>query len=246
MISDVLSVSMPLALWLLWLFAPAQPACPAGMRLVEGDHYDKVAYECRDVKWGYCSAYAPGLARASGRKTHERVCVDEYEGPNVSGEKPVVMLTGAAATAFCAERGKRLCTESEWETACEGPAMLPFGYGWSVDHAVCNTGKVWRPVNAHALLREGDDKRAEELARVWQGEPSGARPGCVSPSGVHDMVGNVEEWVTATRFPGHPPVLMGGHWAKPWSSCRDTNTAHATDPFFTYYEVGVRCCQDPH
>ena len=224
--------------------APAD-ACPEGMRLVDGDHWDRVDQTCEKVKWGFCWSYVPGAARGSGRKTHERVCMDEFEGPNTPGKDPVVMLTGKEAAGFCARQGKRRCTEYEWETACEGPAMLPYGSGWSVDHAACNTGKSWRPINAHALLLEGEEARARELAKVWQGEPSGSRPACVSPYGVHDMVGNVEEWVMATRYPGHPPVLMGGHWAKPWSACRDTNFAHAKDPAFTYYEVGVRCCKDP-
>src|SRR5262245_56055240 len=106
---------MPLTL-LLPIVLGAPPAvsgavCPGGMRLVEGDHYDRVDYECREVKWGFCASYVPGVARASGRHTHERVCMDEYEAPNAPGAVPIVMRTGAEAASFCEQRGKRLCTE---------------------------------------------------------------------------------------------------------------------------------------
>jgi len=109
---------------------------------------------------------------------------------------------------------------------------------------VCNTGRTWRAFNAEVLLYGTKEASQRELDRLWQGDPSGAREGCVSPSGVRDMVGNVEEWVTASRYhKNRPQVLAGGHWAKPWSSCRDTNFAH--EPFFRFYEVGFRCCADP-
>lgn len=213
------------------------------MRLVEGDHWDRVDYECNGIKWGMCASYKPGFAQASGKVTHERVCMDEFEAPNARGAKPIVMLTASQAIAWCEQRGKRLCSEYEWETACEGPEKLPYGYGWSND-GTCNFDKPWRPPNAFVLLHGTPQEEQRELDRLWQGEPSGTRDGCVTSYGVHDMVGNVEEWITSSRIPGSRPVLAGGHWAKSWSQCRDTNFAHIGDPAFTYYEVGLRCCQD--
>ena len=219
-------------------------SCPAGMRLVEGTHPDRIEYECNAVKWGMCSGYRPGVALESGPVTHERVCMDEFEAPNVRGQRPIVMLTGTQAVAWCSAHGKRLCSEAEWEVACDGPERLPYGYGWTVD-GTCNQEKPWRSPDAFVLLRGTPDESARELAKLWQGEVSGARAGCVTAAGVHDMVGNVEEWVSATRIAGRRPVLVGGHWAKPWSQCRDPNYAHVGDVAFTYYEVGLRCCEDP-
>ncbi len=37
--------------------------------------------------------------------------------------------------------------------------------------------------------------RPEEIARLDQRDPSGTRESCVSPYGVHDMTGGVDEWV---------------------------------------------------
>ena len=41
--------------------------------------------------------------------------------PNVRGQKPFVMKSFEAAEKWCRERGKRVCTEQEWELGCEGP-----------------------------------------------------------------------------------------------------------------------------
>jgi sulfatase modifying factor 1 len=249
MLLSVLSPLTPFAMFLAGIFgspgegSAAPSACPDGMRLVEGDHEGRIDYQCSALKWGMCAGYTPGFNPASGTRTHERVCMDEYEAPNVKGQKPLVMLTASEGVAWCAARGKRLCTEFEWELACEGPQRLPYGYGWSVD-GTCNQEKPWRAPNAMILIHGTPEESQREVDRLWQGEPSGARPGCETAYGIKDMVGNVEEWVKGDRDARKPPVLMGGHWAKSWSQCRDTNFAHVTDPAFTYYEVGLRCCED--
>ena len=33
-----------------------------------------------------------------------------------------------------------------------------------------------------------------ELSRLWQADPIGSHPGCVSAFGAYDMSGNVDEW----------------------------------------------------
>jgi hypothetical protein len=47
--------------------------------------------------------------------------IDRDLFPNRPGERPLVGLDRAAAQAKCQERGRRLCTEVEWERACKGP-----------------------------------------------------------------------------------------------------------------------------
>lgn len=47
--------------------------------------------------------------------------IDRDLFPNRPGEPPLLGLGRAAAAAKCAERGRRLCTEVEWERACKGP-----------------------------------------------------------------------------------------------------------------------------
>ena len=225
--------------------APAEASnpCPADMKLVEHDHFDEIEHDCTDQRGKYCFAFAPGVTHTkSPAPDHERFCMDTFEAPNQQGAPPIVMKTGNEAAAWCESKGKRLCNEAEWETACEGPDMKPWVYGWKADPEPCNSGKTWRQFDERALASGGDTAEAE-VKRLWQGEPSGARSKCVSAYGVYDLVGNVEEWVTARPNRPFKMALMGGFWAKPWTGCRGTNDAH--EPGFRFYEVGFRCCKDP-
>ena len=236
------------------LSAPAAPAldpgpsplCPKDMRLVVGTHYDEMEHLCidtrRDTKDTHCFAYHEGLSAEEGKVTPIRVCMDQFEAPNIRGEKPFVMKSFKSAKKWCGARKKRVCTEEEWEMACEGEEHRPLAYGWHVDATLCNSNKQWRPFDVKKLYSDGDDAD-KEVERLWQGAPSGAYQTCVSPFGVYDMMGNVEEWVAARATRKFPGALMGGFWAKPWTGCRGTNDAH--EPSFTFYETGFRCCADP-
>jgi formylglycine-generating enzyme required for sulfatase activity len=218
------------------------PACPPDTRLVEGDHDDDMERLCLEVKGNRCWSYEPHAVSTQGPRKHVRVCMDQYEAPNRAGARPIVMRDYHQATRWCNERGKRLCTEEEFETACEGPDLLPYFYGWRVDGAVCNTSRGWRAFDARALDAGGERAR-KEVERLWQGSPSGRYERCRTRDGIHDLLGNVEEWVVSRAGRRHPGALMGGFWAKPWVGCRGTNDAHP--PSFVFYEVGWRCCADP-
>ena len=241
-----------LALGLLYLPAGPRldpgpsPECPDDMRLVAGTHYDEVQHLCvdprRDTKDTHCFAYWEGLTGAEGPVTEIRVCMDQFEAPNRRGEKPFVMRSYEMAQKWCKQRGKRTCTEQEWELACEGPEHRPLAYGWQVDAKLCNSDKQWRAFDVKALAAGGEVSRAE-VDKLWQGAPSGRYATCVSSFGIFDMMGNVEEWVTTRRSRRFPGALMGGFWAKPWTGCRGTNDAH--EPTFTFYETGFRCYAAP-
>jgi formylglycine-generating enzyme len=64
----------------------------------------------------------------------------------------------------------------------------------------------------------------------------------VSPFGVHDMTGNVDEWVVNES--GHPykSGLKGGYWGPVRTRCRPMTTAHYEE--FIFYQIGFRCCGD--
>jgi hypothetical protein len=44
----------------------------------------------------------------------EDFCIDTFEAPNQAGALPLVMYTYHEATAWCAQRAKRLCFDDEW------------------------------------------------------------------------------------------------------------------------------------
>jgi formylglycine-generating enzyme required for sulfatase activity len=219
-----------------------ESACPDDMRLVDHPHYDVIDRICTDRRDGkHCFAYQPGSNKPRGEPEHLRFCMDAFEAPNKKGAKPLVMQSSVDGSEWCGARGKRLCREVEFESACEGPDLLPWSYGWSADGEACNSGKPWRPFHAEVLY-EKNDEAARELERLWQGEPAGSRARCATKEGVFDLVGNVEEWVTSRQGRKWPVTLIGGFWSKPWTGCRGANDAH--EPTFRFYETGFRCCKD--
>lgn len=220
--------------------------CPSDMRLVSGTHHDEVHFYCtspfQDLKDQKCMGYFEGISAYEGPTTQVRVCMDQFEAPNKKGARPFVMKSYKSALKWCGDRHKRPCSEQEWETACEGPKVLPYSYGWTVDKKICNSDKQWKPVD-FAKFGKIDEESEREAERLWQGAPSGRYARCASSFGVFDLNGNVEEWVTTRAGRKHKGALMGGFWAKPWTGCRGTNDAH--EPGFVFYETGFRCCADP-
>ncbi len=214
------------------------------MRLVTGTHYEQVQRFCLRFEKGQCWDYHEGLVALESKITPVAVCMDRFEWPNQKGAKPPVMMRFGEATDQCKAIGKRLCSEFEWELACEGPETRPYPYGWSHVANACINDKRYRPYSQRALSSSDAKVRDAETKRLYQAEPSGSRPTCTSPFGVVDMVGNVEEWVMTSR-PQWPHVssLKGGYWSKAWSGCRGTNDSHG--PMFRFYEIGFRCCTEP-
>ncbi len=234
-------------MWLETLLAYqlSAPVCPDDTVRVTGTHWERIQRVCRKTKWSAkCLEYQPELVLLEPRATPIDVCMDRFEWPNKKGENPVVMLRFGDAEDSCRSVGKRLCSEFEWELACEGPAHWPWPYGWKQVPGTCNADKPYRAYDEAKINSSNDAVRNAEVQRLWQGEPSGSRPGCVSPFGVFDLPGNVEEWVSTSRKEWPlPSSLKGGFWSKPWAGCRGTNERHGGQ--FRYYEIGFRCCKDP-
>ena len=75
---------------------------------------------------------------------HKHFCIDreEYTDGNTKNDAgedlPVVRKSWLDAKSICEARGARLCKESEWELACEGPDISPYPYGWKRDSTLCN------------------------------------------------------------------------------------------------------------
>lgn len=214
--------------------APAA-ACPAGMALVDGEYCPEPVFNCLD--WidppgeyheYRCAKYAKPTCR-SPKRTSLRFCIDELEHTKPGEKLPEAHHSWTSAAAVCAAEGKRLCTEPEWQFACEGPDMHPYPYGDGLtrDATACNIDRQ-------------NLGRANHLTDYR--EPSGSRPRCVSPFGVHDMSGNVEEWATQE----HPPdpkdrsTMKGAWWLPGRNTCRARTVGHGE--IYEGSQVGVRCC----
>jgi sulfatase modifying factor 1 len=167
-------------------------------------------------------------------------CMDTYEFPNVKGELPKVFVSYNEAKGVCNSLGKRLCTETEWIFACEGEEGLPYPYGYERDANACNIDHKWIDPDIKAL--QDSKRRDNELKRLWQGVRSGSMEACVSPFGIHDMTGNIDELTTSVRKAGHRSILKGGYWSTVRNRCRPSTRIHNEN--FAFYQQGLRCCTD--
>jgi sulfatase-modifying factor enzyme 1 len=226
------------------LVEPPSGACPTGMVEVDGDYCPNVEQKC--LRWldpetkQRCAEFAP-TSSCKGKQIHKHFCIDRFEYPNVQGEKPAVMKTWLDAKATCSAEGKHLCGDSEWTLACEGRERLPYPYGYTRSDAACNIDKPHPEVDEAAMANPA--RRDAEVARLDQRDPSGAREACVSPYGVYDMTGNVDEWVVNESGKPYKSGLKGGYWGPVRDRCRPMTIAH--DEEFSFYQIGFRCCGDP-
>lgn len=176
-------------------------------------------------------------------------CIDRFEAPNEKGQKPPLMQSALDGEAWCAERGKRLCRESEWNRACMGERGFDFPYGAKWERGVCNDDKTWKPPRWGAIRSHPSEASRKEAARLDQSEPAGSREGCASPDGAFDLTGNAAEWVVRTEDndTNYDHVVKGCYWARCYRpphtpSCDYVNWMHQGAE--RSYEMGFRCCKD--
>jgi len=193
-----------------------------------------------------CLRFAEPSVCVSKKRRTLRFCIDRHEWPNHKGELPAVLVSWHDARKACRDAGKRLCTPDEFNFACEGEQMLPYPYGFVRDASKCNIDRPYRRREHKLLPWQSCQQDATCRARfeaLDQRVPSGSMPDCVSPFGVYDMTGNVNEWV---ERPGQKAPtrsgLKGGWWGPVRCRCRPMTTFHKEDDYG--YEAGFRCCQD--
>ncbi len=189
--------------------------CPKGMNWVSGEYCPK-------------RALLPDGCRVGAR--HLGVCMDAFEYPNQVGVVPAVMISYRQAESLCTGEGKRLCTDSEWTLACRTPE----------EPSACNHGHATAETRPARLWRRAEV--AGELAAIDARRPSGVSA-CVSPSGVYDLPGNVQEWVTSERGGAYAAALKGGSYNQSSIDCeRSVQTRLVNNG---YPNTGFRCCAEP-
>ena len=234
--------------------APAEPPpeCPKGMVHVKKSFCTNMQRTCvkteRDKanNLTICHRFKEGAQKCVGKRIELDFCIDEYEYPNKKGGHPPWMVDWYDAMGSCAALGKRLCYESEWVAACEGPDEKPFPHGWVRDPKKCNIDNKWINPSLKKVYSKDPSVSGPELKRLDQSVPSGSMPECVSDYGVYDLTGNMDEWAHADRDrPTERAVfaaLKGGAWGHVRNACRPVTTSH--EPEFRYYFVTFRCCKD--
>lgn len=167
---------------------------------------------------------------------------------------PVAQITWYGARQYCETLGKSLPTEAQWEAAAHGLTSLPGAlrsrWPWGSEPPRCD-GVVVARVDNGACKRPNPGP-----------DPVGRAPQDVTPQGVHDLGGNVREWVLdvfAVPYPDcgpcrdpvvqavHPGVqgsgyrvVRGGNWVqnplRARSVARSRNDESGASP-----SIGFRC-----
>jgi len=154
-----------------------------------------------------------------------------------AGRCPPIALTGepgralggmsrADAEAYCAFRGGRLPTDDEWTFAAAGGASRR--YPWGDTGAVCRRG-AWGLVEGPCGFGFVDP------------ELTGAHPDGATSTGLHDLAGNVAEWVASD---GPKGLVRGGSFATSLATDLRTWSGHSLPASTHSPEVGARCAYD--
>jgi iron(II)-dependent oxidoreductase len=153
-------------------------------------------------------------------------------------DHPVHGVSRTGARRYCAWTRKRLPTEAEWELAArfDPETKKTRTYPW---------GDTFEPRRANCAEDDCQDGFVETA-------PVGSFPSGATPAGVHDLAGNVFEWVegcyTASYAPGAPceeaegGVIRGFYFVSPAGSMRASRRNAAQDT--TSPGVGFRCARD--
>jgi formylglycine-generating enzyme required for sulfatase activity len=144
--------------------------------------------------------------------------MDLYPYPNEAGKPAKLNVNWHEAKKLCEARGRRLCTELEWERACKGPKNTTFMWGDGFKKGQCD-GQTDHATNK--------------------------RSNCKSAFGVMDMIGVALEWTGSDWERGTrtgDKVVRGARAEKvSWLSARCAHS-RKRDPNVTYDNVGFRCC----
>jgi len=135
------------------------------------------------------------------------------------------------AEEFCERRGGRLPTEDEWIVAATAGAGPTRRYPWGDTGAVCRRAAWGLSVGPCAAGADGPDT-------------VGAHPDGDSPFGLHDLAGNVAEWVGPGEG-GGPGVAKGGCWQSALASDLRVWARLELAPGTRDSRVGLRCAYPP-
>jgi formylglycine-generating enzyme required for sulfatase activity len=173
--------------------------------------------------------YDPG---AGERAEQAKVCIDQYEYPNIPCEYPLIYARADEALALCQAVGKRLCDAHEWEGGCAG-ALKPADqeYTWGErrlqQEYLHNKDReiVWAygKTKDHTKCATGSKKSPKCFASGWEcgsnTYPAGAFLECKSTLGVYDQHGNAAEHMNLPLVPeelgsrgGSGDTEMKGSW----------------------------------
>jgi len=216
------------------------PTCAPEMLHITGTYCTQVIQLCKSymeppetTPFARCLEF--NKSKCIGKNVEMNFCIDKEEYFNPIDRIPLSNVSWTIAKSLCEKQNKRLCSEPEWNFACEGEEIYPYTTGYSRPSKQCNIDTVKDIICNNGLC----DHRNSVVQN----------PECLSPFGVHNMSGNVDEWVEVPKYQ-HSKIpdlwmrssLKGGHWLPVRNRCRPKTDDH--DESFHQISVGFRCCKD--
>jgi len=215
---------------------PWDPMCPSGMIRSDGfciDRYEASLVQV-DAGGSVVSSWSPYVNPGS----------TSVRAVSIRGAVPQGYISQIQAGDACEAAGKRLCTDQEWQRACQGAAGTTFPYGNALQPGVCNDARTIHP----AIERFGtsDDSVFSMLGDACINQipasvdTTGENEGCVSEDGAFDMMGNLHEWTSNSGG-----VFRGGFYVDTSNNgpgCEYDTEAHGVS--YSDYSTGFRCCAD--
>jgi hypothetical protein len=172
---------------------------------------------------------APLYDPATEKPEDAKVCIDQFEFPDIPCAYPVVWVKAREAAEICWAVGRRLCDAHEWEGACAG-SLQPPDYQWDLAKGLSPNAAVERMRRAH--------NQADSATKTWSYGPEykkgicaasstktpgcngggwnicgsntfpdGDFPACRSPLQVYDLNGNAAEHMNLPLSPAEMSSL---------------------------------------
>ena len=154
---------------------------------------------------------------------------------------PVAGVDWADSRAYCRFLGRDLPTANQWAKAARGGLTLPDGRANPMPNRNLPWGQPVTPVPARIKNAEGSEA---DLAMA----PVGSSPGDVSPYGVLDLAGNVQEWTASPAV--DTPAFRITQGANAFDTTADIlNDMMALDNIrdesTRVFHIGMRCALSP-
>ncbi|MFK7931525.1 MAG: thioredoxin domain-containing protein [Myxococcota bacterium] len=150
---------------------------------------------------------------------------------------PATRMSWFAANDACEAAGKRMCSEQEWLSVCQGAnAVDDNGDKAFADDQI--EGTAYPYSDFHQPGRCWSARNPKTDRPVYTGE----MPGCAGSDKVYDQVGNVEEWVGRTS---EEAVLLGGAFDTKSDKARCYRRNDTYGAGYANSRSGFRCCADP-
>jgi hypothetical protein len=179
-------------------------------------------------------ASRPNATANSQGTLSNRACAN----PNVL---PWTSVTYPQAEAACTAAGGRLCSNVEWQRACNSPASTACKWGMTSCGTYTATSCNGNDFDSDASTPAVDD----DALRVTKSMPLCYADWGTTAKRIFDMSGNAKEWAQSLAGdPANTRRLRGGSFNNTANGLQCNFTFAVADATFQFQNVGFRCCRD--